>query len=999
MSDSLTISDGIELLGGGVPCTLPQCQNAAGVGTQFSLSPGYDQGAPLPITDATVENILDGERVLGTRHGNRVLTLPIVLVAPDYPTLAASREYLLALIDAEEFRIRWTRDNYSNGSASAPCITNGSFEAGVTGWTTYDSAAFTQSSTQAHSGTFSGRLVGNGSIANPGVFTADTPITPGQGAGFSIWASPTSDWSVSFFVQFKDASHTLIGSATITNTVQLLAADGFQQISVAGIAPANAAYALFVIQMNATPTSANFLYLDDGVNASAQDFTDYLAQPMVYNCYRANQSTLTYSSRRDRQNFVGILSISIPAAPFGRSQEPLTITVQSPLQGTGSAPVSPVVIETFQSGFPSMWRSLGASKVGGVSAQYTGYTRNNNQAFYSKSGLSLNLTGEAYLAHWLGLSADPSVWGWNYLWGTTRKEALHLIYTLTDNAGHTLSFSKTYYVRASMKLSAPRWQYCSVPLPASANFVWTNVTAWSITITNWKAAKKLRYTVPTLDQLVASPTANNPVAAIRGAMYQISLIGSARSPINVQVQQPQGTGTPITVAYGVPGVYQWPAPFGVSSVSVFNTGPGGKGGNSQNSNACAGGASGGSTALNAAVGVTAGNTYTVTVTAGGSVTPTTFVGDSVTVTAPAGLNGGNALTTNSSGTAGAAPSAGTGGHAGGAGAAGVGGSGGHSGGGGSSAGTSAAGNAASGASGGAAVTGGGKGASGGTLPGNYGGLDGSFPGGAGSGSSTGTGGTFHRGGFGGNGQVLLTYTPVFPPFQTMLLHVPSIDTPLSLNPLVNVGGGGDVPDGNTEYAVTSNDPAGNARFQGTYSVLAVNFAWTTPSVSRTITITVNQYAYPGAVPTSVNVQTTIIPNNLPLLNGFLTIGEISLPILDLAPDNFLAYFTINVTSSLTADRFLDVIFVDTKGQLVLMSTPQLYTTVYVDEPSSLRDIGRVLGTNADRDSAQSVLGYCLVSGGPLLLQAGDNNLTAYCVEGAPSLVVIATPSWFSDRYA
>jgi len=998
MSDSLVIANAIELLGGGVNCTLPQCQSASGVGSIFSLSPGYDQGAPLPIVDTTVENILDGERPFGTRTGNRLMTLPIVIQAPDYPTLASSRETLLQLIDQDEFIITWIRDNYAAGTPSPAVISNGSFESGVSGWTAINGAGLTQSSTYAHGGTYSGRIQPNGSTAYPSITGPVVSISPGQGAGFSIWAQITAAFTCYISIQFRNSSHTVISAATVQSNITLQSSDGFQQISIAGIAPTGAIECFITIGFIGTPPNTNYLYLDDGANSSASAFTDLLAEPMIYNCYRANQSALDYSSRRDRTTYVGTLTLSIPAAPFGRSEQPQTVTFVNPLAGTGSAPVSPVTIEQFQSSFPSLWKGISSAKQGNVAAQYTGYTRNNNWAVYSKTGLSLNLTGQASLGHWLGFSADPTVWGWNYLWGTTKKADIHLFYTLTDSNGLTLTFGKTYQVRASMKLSAPKWQYVSVPLPSSTQFNWANVTGWSITITNWKSAQKLRYTVPSLDVLTANPVSLNPVTNNRGYMYQINgALGTARTPVSIQAAQPQGSGVAQTVTFNSPGNYQWTCPFGVSTVSVLNTGSGGNSGDSEGANACAGGAGGGGTAANASVAVTAGNMYSLYVDFPGAQGTTTFTGDSVTVTANSGKNGGNALTGGSSGTAGAGGAAGTGGHAGGSGAAGVGGSGGHSGGGGSAAGTSAAGNNASGATGGAAVTGGGRGANGGTLPGNYGGLNGGNPGGGASGNSSGTGGTYHYSGTGGNGQVQLTYTPVYPPFQTCLLHIPGTNTPANLMPLVGVGNGGDVPNGGTEYAVSSLDPAANPQFNGTYSVVLVAYSWDTPANSRTLTVTVKQYPNDGGAASPLSVSTTITPNNLPLGNGFVTVGEITLPVLDVAPDNYLAYYTITVTSTDTNDRFLDCFFLDTQGQLVLISSPVTYTTFYVDEPSTLHDIGRVLGTQQDRDSAQSVLGSSLVSGGPLQLQIPDTNLLAYCIEGAPNIVLVYTPSWRTDR--
>jgi len=322
------------------------------------------------------------------------------------------------------------------------------------------------------------------------------------------------------------------------------------------------------------------------------------------------------------------------------------------------------------------------------------------------------------------------------------------------------------------------------------------------------------------------------------------------------------------------------------------------------------------------------------------------------------------------------------------------------GGGGSSAGTSADGNPGSGPTGGAAPTGGGAG---GTAPGTAGaGGAGSAPGGGGSGAlSTGSAET---GGTGGAGLAKITYSgTALASFKTLVAHIPGPNAPASLIPFVSVGNGADTPNGGTEYAIQAVASGVNARFGGTYSILIVAETINSPSSSRTITLAIKEYEYSGGPATSTTVARTFIPDTTGAvdltsgLNGFIALGEVTLPTRDIAPDNTASYFTVTVTDTDTSDRFLDVLFIDTSGQLVLINLSSGYLNYFVDVPDQTSDLGRILGSQGDRNQAASVLASAIVSGGPLLVNPGNNTLLAYAVEGAPSIVATYRPAYRIDR--
>ena len=90
----------------------------------------------------------------------------------------------------------------------------------------------------------------------------------------------------------------------------------------------------------------------------------------------------------------------------------------------------------------------------------------------------------------------------------------------------------------------------------------------------------------------------------------------------------------------------------------------------------------------------------------------------------------------------------------------------------------------------------------------------------------------------------------------------------------------------------------NARFAGTYTVMLAAFTWNSPSSARTITVTVTQAEYAGGPSYATSVSTTVTPTG-GVTNGLLTVGELTLPYKDVAPDNTSAVFTVSVSSTPT----------------------------------------------------------------------------------------------------
>jgi hypothetical protein len=115
MFDSLVLSNAIELLGGQPASINPACPGAV-----FMLQPGASPGAPQPTTDYVAGLLLDGERPFGRRAGNRTITLPIWITAPNRQILAAAREVLQQAIDQDYWTITWTRDPFNGNPGNIP---------------------------------------------------------------------------------------------------------------------------------------------------------------------------------------------------------------------------------------------------------------------------------------------------------------------------------------------------------------------------------------------------------------------------------------------------------------------------------------------------------------------------------------------------------------------------------------------------------------------------------------------------------------------------------------------------------------------------------------------------------------------------------------------------------------------------------------------------------------------------------------------------------------
>lgn len=302
--------------------------------------------------------------------------------------------------------------------------------------------------------------------------------------------------------------------------------------------------------------------------------------------------------------------------------------------------------------------------------------------------------------------------------------------------------------------------------------------------------------------------------------------------------------------------------------------------------------------------------------------------------------------------------------------------------------------------GGSGWSGGGKGANG--LTGSVGsGIDASIPGGGGSGAAASDTSDF-QGGSGAAGMLRLTWQPPLTTFNDFILHRPGENTKNSLCPIISIPPN-DPPD-NREYAVPSLVPGVNAEFFGTYTVLVVANAWNsaTAGSSRRLSVTINQYEYQHGPVVSVQATRVLTPAT-DIVNGYVTMGEVTLPIKDYDQANTQVYYTVSIHDTDQGDSFQDVLMLDTSGQTVLCNIAPgtaadgQYSSFFVNEPSNDRALGQVLGSQHGREVSVSVLDMTLLTGGPLYINAGENLLLAYSTSGVPNLGVLCSPRWLTDR--
>jgi hypothetical protein len=1013
----LVIAGQIELLGaeGGVPSTIPICYGAV-----FTLAPEYDMGAPQPVVDLLAGGLLDGERPIGRRSSNRTVSIPVKITAPTRDRLAAAREVLLLLTDEDTWQLTWTRDGGEpmilDCFRAAPSVpANDLFaEQMLVSYITISFAALPY---------------GRNDIAEQIVY----PV-PSQ-----IWDQPTG-------------SVTLDAFGTTVNYLQGDAAT-FES-GIAGWVPiTNCTVARSTAQAHAGSASLLLTSAAAGAMTAAHtDAANYGTQMIgvtsgqvvnVGKWFRAQTVARSCNVGADFYDENGLFISTLRGSNITDSTSAWTQATGALTAPTGAvwARLNDQVLATGGAGEGhftddgsidtgnalslvdnGQWSSSTVTPVTGQKSAKWGRTPQDYPAYDHVLPAPLDITGRAKLTFWLGLATTAAQYrNWS-------KGTIHTKVTLYDSSGQSISFSGRLYCRTSGIERAPHWQRIGHHIQqVSYGFDYSTVSRYRIEVWNrwdstiWQpGATQVGQPVLQASAYIANVLATatgTGTALTRGLFAEMpGIIGSARTALAIQAQ-PGPSAFSTVVEFTTVGTNAWTAPAGVTKVDKAETWGGGGGGAGRGTGGTGsavggGGGGGGEYAIETAVPVTAGNSYPATVGAGGTGgsagNPGNPGGDSfwqgqtgAQVRAHGGRGGWVGVTwgggKGGTGSTNAARNAGGNGHQSNANLDNFGGGGGGSGG------TGSAGKNASTTDrqGAGAVTGGGPGGDGGNWDGarHDGQSPPTGPGGGGGGGNQGSGSV---GASGVRGKVRLTYgASGILPLNSLLVHVPARSEPPTYQALCPVGGGSDVPNGTTEYIIPP--PPGltvGARYDGTYTLYAVASSWNSPSTSRTVTVQVRQYPYSGGAAATVTVARTLTPN-ADVVNGYVDMGAVSLPVVLLPPGNASAEFRITVQSSNTSDRFLDVALLSSGGQTLLVNVPgtSIFQNVWIDPPDTNHPLGIVSGSNADRDQAFSLAQYIeRYSGGPFSVDPQiTNRILVYAAQGAPGFTATYLPAWWMDR--
>jgi len=1032
-----------------------------GGGSGLSYGMSYDLGAPQPTTDIVQSLLLDGERPFGYRASNREIHLPVKITAPDMNTLAAARELLLATVDAQTWQLTWTP--VSSGlplvfdcfRALPTIITYGflmnrqpvavvtlhfqalpygrsdtdglvqvAFSSPLLGgvaappapvvldnFSTVSGTNWSSSSTQYVSGptsahwtppaaawgsvcTYSRSGLPTLNITGLPVLSAWTGLSYDT-AHFGPWPAMTVNLTLAWTLT-DNASHTLKFSRTYNKQRWSNSAGSPAWVRHTANIPQGVAGFNYAGITAYSVRISNFIYKGSTVLIRLHAWLDDVI---------ANPPSLSQPASQRGVVYTIMGAAGTARTPFSAQfQQPQTGNVATELTGSGvwwpPLGVSTVQAECIGAGGAGATRTTAGLGGGGGGGEYA---REASLAVTAGTPVpyACGAPGSSGDSQHVVTFTSAGAGSWIVPAGVTAVKAECWGSGAGGAPGGGGGGGGEYAMEASLSVTAGT----RVPFVIGAGGSTSAVAAGSYGSVQQRNGNKTTFGSAATTTTVV--TANGGLTGLLGGTTggaggtgstngTHNNGGSGGTAPNTGGGGGGGSGgtaaagnaggnasggTGGTGASAVSGGGPGGAGAPVSGWPAAGTGPGGGGGGGFSTTYNGGGGNGGIGQVRLTYIVAAGSPV-----AGGQ----TSFGSAVTTTTVVRANGGASAALNSAtGAAGGSGSTNAVHFSGGAGwtASALGGGGGGSGG------FSSAGTAATSQLGAPAVTGGGKGANGAAAADQAGGSN-SPPGGGGGGADMST--ASQLGGSGGAGAVFLTWTPPLAPFSTLVAHRPGPGAPENLNPCVPVYPA-DNPDGR-QYTVPQVISGVNSLYRGTYSVILMNYTWDSPTVARQVILTVYQYEYANGPVWTAQLTRSMTPAT-DITNGLIVMGELTLPVKDMDPSNTSAYYAVSVNDTNQNDQYLDVLFLDTQGQTVIINIPpgNPYTSFFVDEPTSDRDLGRIMGSNLDRSQAISVLDSCIISGGPLYLLPGDNTLLAYSPTGAPNLGAQFLPRWFSDR--
>lgn len=759
--------------------------------------------------------------------------------------------------------------------------------------------------------------------------------------------------------------------------------------------------------------------------------------PMILDAYRAGPAIPAYSIIEEKQDFCRV-QIAFEAAPYGRSD--LREALWFPGGAVGGPPAPDyrpwMLIDDYTTVHsevqPGSW---GRANRPGVapwpwSAHWNPLAGADTPVYHRILPAPADMTGRQHMNLWVGLGNSNGQW---------RGGNLTFRFTLYDTAETVMTFGGTYWLSSSDNWDKPTFDRISVPMPQGVSF--GPLAEYIIECPSFTAAARMGDIY--LHLLGAAPAAEVWQSAHGGrdGIYMLRSAGTARAPVSLRAQTPAGIYA-VTQLFEIAGDYaDWvppadlvAAPDGTpDAVQARVFGAGGASGTLTTTApvVMSGGGAGGGVAGDDHYPVTPGVPVgPVRVGQGGQ--PSAVQGQPP----PGGYSqfgdliatGGDTPTTdravNASPGRGQDPAPIR--HSGGWSAVPVGagpanqGAGGGGGGAGSSGDGQHGGNPPTqGQPGGPGGPGGGGQGAGGESPFVDGTpRDGHQPGGGGGGVTRRTSNlpTIY-GARGGAGKISVSYIRSQQTIASLLLHMPNPDSAATFVPVINVGDGMFPPDinggpgGIYQYEPVSPHPGVPVRYDGTYSTVLIGAGWDTRpgfgiNVARTLKIRIQQWSKIWNAVRADKILTweNFVPaqSDEVLRNGLIPMGNVTLPLRWLPPDNQDTYYVFTVGSTvhiagndvITEDHFLDILLLDVTGQTIGLFDTEGggFTTWFIDEPESGQSFGGILGSNYGRTSAQSATRAIVsVSGGPFMLEPGTENMLLAYTATKVSANVAETP--------
>lgn len=1027
MADSLVIAGTIETLGGGVPSEHPLCEGAI-----FRLRADFDLSSPPPGVGDIANMLLPSDQ--GTA---RTITLPVAIIVPptgdpvaDRSTLIGARELLLLSVAADEWPLTWTRDG-----TDLPMIFD-CFEA---------EAAVVEYSLIRDRQLLSLVAVSFNALPYGRSNVTETINFPAPAQNFDAPPSPVA------LDGYATNSNFLTGDAdSFDATIAQWQPVAACTVAWSNVNPRGAPGDLLMTATSAASMSARHCPVTDPVTLATYAMQCNPGDSVTVRGWsRALVTARSVNVGAEFYDATGALISTLRGSNVTNataSYTQATAALTAPANTYWAVAVAQVVTPAngeqhrwddiwidegpvYSSDDPQQWTTQAATAVtGGRSARWSRKT-GDCPIYDHPLAAAVDITGRTKLTLWAGLATTTAQYAnWH-------KGTVHFSCLLRDGTGQTLEMPAVKReCQASQLVGKPHWQLVTFAIPqVPIGFDYTTVSSYRLQVWNhWnpkggnlgRGGRELQAGL-FLNALTAAPGATGTYLT-RGAFYQMpGVVGTAPAPVAV-LAQPGPSAFSTVVEFTTSGSNAWSAPAGVTKVDKAEAWAGGASGGGSQSNPHNNGAGGGGAGEYAAeynVPVVALSSYPFVVGAGGAATSAGQVGN------PGGdsyWSGSSGPQVRAHGGRGGWSSPSWGGGKGGSGSTNAahysGGDGnqanandqdnGRGGGGGSSGAPGQAGEDGGWGNDvrnpGRARAGGGPGGQGGSKDGSGPGFSGNPPsigpgGGGGGGANEPGNAGFHGGSLGRAGKGRLTYgaTGILP-LASLLLHTPGRDAPEALSPLIPVGAGADPPDGR-EYTVPAVG-ALNGRFSGTYSIYVIAGTWNSPASARNLTVTIRQYPYSGGTAVSQALTLTGLVPNTDVVNGYVDMGVVSLPLSAIAPGNITdSYFTVGVTSSNASDRMLDCLALDLAGRSLLVNVPgaSVFNSIWVDEPDHDRNLGGVYGSDADRDRAVSAFRYLeRISGGPFAIRPASNNrLLIYSAQGCPAVQLTYLPRWRLDRLA